>query len=264
MPTILDEIVANTKKELEARKAQKSIKELEAMPFFGRPFYALSEALEETPPGIIAECKRRSPSKDWIFENANIPAIAAGYAQVGAAAVSILTDEKYFGGSMEFVTAARPHLKCPILRKDFIVDEYQVIESKAIGADVILLIAACLEPAQIKKFAKLAHSVGLEVLLEVHDKEELERSLNPEIDVVGVNNRNLKTFEVNLETSLELLEFIPGDLPRISESGLQNPFDLIYLQEAGFDGFLIGEAFMATENPPAALKQLISTLRAIA
>ncbi len=164
---------------------------------------------------------------------------------------------------MEYLTSVREVVEIPVLRKDFIVDEYQLLEAKAIGADVILLIAACLEPKRLEELAKSAKSLGLEVLMEVHDKEELDRSLNPYLDVVGVNNRNLKTFDVSVQTSLALAEFIPDDFRKISESGLKDAQTIVDLKKGGFEGFLIGETFMKTENPAQALQQLISDIKVL-
>ena len=210
--------------------------------------------------GVIAEYKRRSPSKQDINLEANINTIVPGYARAGAVAVSVLTNLKYFGGTNRDLVAARSLVEIPILRKDFMVDPYQIYESKALGADVVLLIAAILTPKEIKEMAGLAHQLGLEVLLEVHNEEELDRSFCPEIDFVGVNNRNLKTFEVSIQTSLDLLAQLPKDVLTLSESGLANELDVQTLSEAGFNGFLIGETFMKTANPEEACGKMVRAL----
>ncbi len=256
---ILDKIVANTRKEVAERKAQVAVSELEAAEFFGRETYSMREFLVKPgKSGIIAEVKKQSPSKGVINDKVSVEEVGRGYCEAGASAISVLTDLQFFGGKMEYLTAVRRLVDVPVLRKDFIVDEYQLLEAKAIGADVVLLIAACLEPAELERLAQFAQSINLEVLMEVHDKEELERSLNPFLDVVGVNNRNLKTFDVSVETSIELSEFIPDEFRKISESGLKDAETIKRLKSHGFEGFLIGETFMKTENPPQALAQLVA------
>jgi len=207
--------------------------------------------------GVIAEIKRRSPSKGTINEFIDIESVSIGYMQAGASALSILTDEKFFGGSSKDLMTARSFNFCPILRKDFVVDEYQVIEAKSIGADVVLLIAAALTTEEMTKLSKQAHSLGLEVLVEVHSQEELKAVPFSEVDVIGVNNRDLKTFEVDMQLSLKLLPEIPGELVKISESGIENPKDLVQLKQAGFDGFLIGGRFMKESRPQDACKAFI-------
>lgn len=205
---------------------------------------------------IISEFKRRSPSKGWIREEATPANICPAYEQAGAAALSILTDRDFFGGSVDFVSTVRPLVKLPILRKDFIIDPLQVYETKAIGADALLLIAACLSPAQTKELTELAHSLDIEVLLEIHNESELGHICEG-IDVVGINNRNLQTFNVNIETSLALVNSLPSDSCKISESGLTTTADLKRLQQAGFNGFLIGERLMRATDPAEALRTLI-------
>jgi indole-3-glycerol phosphate synthase len=207
--------------------------------------------------GIIAEFKRKSPSKGMINSTSKVEKVSIGYMQAGASALSILTDTKYFGGSTDDLKSARHFNFCPILRKDFVVDEYQIVEAKSIGADCILLIAAALEPEKLKSLAYFAKSLGLEVLMEVHDGEELDRSLCDALDLVGVNNRNLKTFEVSLQTSMDLVNRIPSDFVKISESGISDPETLIQLRTAGFDGFLIGENFMKSARPEQAAYNFI-------
>lgn len=262
--TILDKIIANTKIEVAERKAKISVQTLEKSAHFNRKTYSLKEYLvlpEKS--GIIAEIKKQSPSKGIINDKVSIEEVGQGYYSVGASAISVLTDFEFFGGKMEYLEAVRPLVEIPILRKDFMVDEYQILEAKAIGADVILLIAACLEPKRLEELAKFAKSLGLEILMEVHNREELERSLNPYLDVVGVNNRNLKTFDVSVQTSLELAELIPNDFRKISESALKDAETIVQLKRAGYEGFLIGETFMKTENPSQALANLITEIKAI-
>ncbi len=259
---VLDRIVANTIKEVAERKGQVTIKALEESKYFNRKCYSICASLvDETKSGIIAEIKKQSPSKGIINSDVTVEEVGVGYAQYGASAISILTDFEFFGGKMEYLTAVRELVDVPILRKDFIIDEYQILEAKSIGADVILLIAACLEPKRLQELAKFAHSLGLEVLMEVHNLQELQVSINPYLDVVGVNNRNLKTFEVSVNTSLELFSEIPPDFRKISESGLKDGETIHKLKEAGYEGFLIGETFMRTPNPPLALGTLVEDLK---
>ncbi|WP_162343525.1 indole-3-glycerol phosphate synthase TrpC [Cyclobacterium salsum] len=259
---LLDTIIAHKKEEVAERKALYPEKLLEKSLFFGSPVVSMRKYItdpEKT--GIIAEFKRKSPSKGWINSTAAVEKITIGYMQAGASALSVLTDETYFGGSAEDLKLARKFNYCPILRKDFMVDAYQLIESRALGADCILLIAAALTPQKIRELAALAKELGMEVLLEVHNREELEASLNEYVDLVGVNNRNLKTFEVNIETSLELIQVIPDTFIRISESGLSDPATLVRLKQAGFDGFLIGENFMKTIRPHQAAYNFMNQYR---
>jgi indole-3-glycerol phosphate synthase len=202
--------------------------------------------------GIIAEFKRKSPSKGVINSAVTVEKVSIGYMQAGASALSILTDQEYFGGKNEDLIEARKFNFCPILRKDFIVDEYQILEARSIGADCILLIAAALNPVRLKELAVFAHSIGMEVLMEVHDAEELAGSLNEHLDLVGVNNRSLKTFEVDLKTSYDLVQQIPNEFVKISESGISQAETLAELKATGFDGFLIGETFMKSGRPQQA------------
>ena len=259
---ILDKIVANTRQEVEQRKQQASIQELEKSPLFGRETYSMSEFLvDPSKSGIIAEIKKQSPSKGIINDKVSVVEVGIGYEKAGASAISVLTDREFFGGKMEYLTSVRKEVSIPVLRKDFIIDEYQLLEAKAIGADVVLLIAACLPPTELEYLAKFAQNLGLEILMEVHDKEELDRSINPYLNVVGVNNRNLKTFETSIQTSLDLVDFIPNEFKKVSESGLQNASTLLELRAAGYDGFLIGETFMKTKLPWQALAELIEEIK---
>ena len=257
MGTILDEIIANKKKEVEVAKSFTSAKNLEMSPNFTRRIVSLSASLARGS-GIIAEIKRRSPSKGVIKADLSVEAVSTGYVSAGASALSILTDLKYFGGSTKDITAARGRNACPILRKEFIVDEYQVIESRAIGADAILLIAAVLKPEEIKLFTARARSLGLEVLLEVHTAEELTKSLCEGISMVGVNNRNLKDLTVDLGHSFKIGPKIPSGLTKVSESGLTTGAAIKKLKDAGFKGFLVGEYFLTQPDPAQACAKLIA------
>ncbi len=247
--TILDEIVENKKKELEVMKSLNPLKELIGAKHFSRDTISLKGSLlDKNKNGIIAEFKRRSPSKGIINEKASVVEVTRGYSVMGASAISVLTDNKFFGGSSGDLLAAREVNDLPLLRKEFIISEYQVIESKALGADAILLIAALLNIEAIVSMAKLAHSLQLEVLLEIHGEDELVK-INKNIDIIGINNRNLKTFEVDTETSLKLINRIPSEFLKISESGISSLSVIKDLKEAGFQGFLIGERFMSSEDP---------------
>jgi indole-3-glycerol phosphate synthase len=255
--TILDKIVAEKYKEVEAQKAFMSIAKLERKPDFTRKTISLKESLtREGSSGIIAEFKRQSPSKGIINDKLRVEDVTMGYASAGVSGLSVLTDRQFFGGSLVDLIAARSVNDIPILRKDFMVDEYQIIEAKASGADVILLIAAVLEKAQIKKLATCAKSLGLEILFEIHAQEELDKIID-EVDMVGVNNRNLHDFKVDLEHSLRLAEQLPSKFVKVSESGIENPETIKYLRSNGFQGFLIGESFMKTEDPGAACRDFI-------
>ncbi len=256
---ILEKIVAAKKPVIENLKIEKPVSQLEKSIFFERESLSFPGSIWVKQPGIIAEFKRKSPSKPKINLSANSEEVVLEYEQAGASALSILTEEIFFGGSQDDIFAVRDQVQIPILRKDFIFDEYQVIESKSMGADAILLIAAILTKKEIKKFTDLAVSLGLSVLLEIHEQNELKK-LYKGIDVVGVNNRNLKTFEVNLDTSLQLVDKIPAEFVKISESGIKNPIDLEILAQAGYQGFLIGESFMKTKNPARELNYWIQQL----
>ena len=214
-----------------------------------------------SPSGIIAEHKRKSPSKAVINNSLNLIDVAKGYENAGVSGMSVLTDEKYFGGTLEDLKTARNTCNLPLLRKEFIISEYQIIEAKASGADLILLIAAILTKDEIKSYSELAKSLGMEILLEVHNLEELEKSMMPSLDMIGVNNRNLKTFEVNLDISKSLSDRIPDDFVKVSESGISNVAAIKDLKTYGYQGFLIGENFMKTSNPGNSASQFINELR---
>ncbi|MBD2702522.1 indole-3-glycerol phosphate synthase TrpC [Spirosoma sp. BT702] len=258
--TILDRIIAQKRIEVAQRREATPITALEQMPHFMRHCLSARDAVQSfRSTGIIAEFKRQSPSKGIINDRADVAETTQGYVRSGAAVLSILTDEPFFGGTPADLQAARiANPETPILRKDFIIDRYQLLEAKAWGADVVLLIAACLTPEEVAELSMQAHDLSLQVLLEVHDEEELERSITPNIDLVGVNNRNLKTFTTSIDTSLRLVERIPDTFAKISESGLHDAETMRTLFRAGFDGFLIGEAFMKTDDPAQALAKLVS------
>ena len=257
---ILDQIIARKKEEVATQKALVSEAILTQMPFYKAD--ALSMSSFVTSPlktGIIAEFKRKSPSKGIINNTATVTAVTAAYSSFGASGLSVLTDLDFFVGSLQDLTAARVH-DTPILRKDFMVDPYQIIEAKAYGADVILLIAACLTPLAVKELATVAKDIGLEVLLEIHTKDELDHVCDG-IDMVGINNRNLKTFEVDLAHSIALANMLPAHLPKIAESGISNVSTILELKKEGFDGFLIGENFMKTPDPAAAFEAFVADLK---
>lgn len=260
--TILDKIIATKEKEVKERRELYPAKLLEQSIHFGAPRVSMVEYLaREDKVGIIAEIKRRSPSKGEFHKKISVEELSIGYMQAGASALSVLTDREYFGGSNVDLEIARKFNFCPILRKDFVIDEYQVIEAKAIGADVILLIAAALTPERVQELTKLAQSLGLEVLLEVHDSDEITAHPCDQVDLVGVNNRDLKTFDVSVETSLKLIEELPKELPKISESGIDSAETIAKLRSAGFSGFLIGEAFMKDGRPQRACRRLVKRIR---
>ncbi|NOR74577.1 MAG: indole-3-glycerol phosphate synthase TrpC [Draconibacterium sp.] len=258
---ILDKIIATKRIEVAAQKKAVPIIELEKYSLFSRKCNSLkANLIKENSSGIIAEFKQKSPSKGDINLNVKIEEVTKSYVDAGVSGLSVLTDSEYFGGSLSNLTKAREtNLNIPILRKDFMIDEYQIIETKAFGADVILLIAACLEKEQATILAQKAKQLGMDVLMEIHNEKELE-IINDFVDIVGVNNRNLKTFEVDIETSVNLSELISDKFVKISESGLSDAKTIRYLRKAGFKGFLVGETFMKTDNPGEACKKLILEL----
>ena len=259
--SILDQIIASKKKEIALKKSVVSVAQLENSDLFNKKTNSLSKSIINSPFGIIAEHKRRSPSKATINNSFSVEEVVKGYENAGASGISVLTDIQYFGGSLEDLLLVRASVQVPLLRKEFIVDEYQLLEAKAFGADAILLIAAVLSKSEIKQLSEFAQSLALEVLLEVHNMEELEKSIMPSLDLIGVNNRNLKTFEVNLQNSIDLVNYIPNNFIKISESGLTTTDDIKILKSHGFHGFLIGENFMKTDNPGKSLKQFINQLK---
>ncbi|UOY07427.1 indole-3-glycerol phosphate synthase TrpC [Muricauda sp. SCSIO 64092] len=257
---ILEKIVADKRKEVALKQSLIPTLQLEKSVLFERKCPSLASTLRNSNTGIIAEHKRRSPSKRTINQNTNVAQVAKGYQNAGVCGMSVLTDIKYFGGSLEDLLLARASVDMPLLRKEFMIDEYQVLEAKANGADVILLIAAVLSKKELKVLSELAKSLGMNVLLEVHNQQELNKSLLPSVDMLGVNNRNLKTFEVSLETSKSLAKEIPEDFVKVSESGISSVSAIKELKEFGYQGFLIGENFMKTENPGESAAEFIQKL----
>jgi indole-3-glycerol phosphate synthase len=258
---ILDNIVARKKIEVAKRKAQTSVAELEKGKFFANQTLSLKSFLQdENKTGIIAEFKRKSPSKGVINDKVTVEEVTTAYAKYGASGISVLTDQEFFGGSLDDLLAATIN-EVPLLRKDFMIDEYQLVEAKAFGAEVILLIAACLTPAEVKTMAATAKNLGLEVLLEIHNDAELGHICDA-VDLVGVNNRNLKTFEVSIETSLDLINKIPKEKPTVAESGISDVDTIVTLRKAGFKGFLIGENFMKEASPSIAFADFVNQLKA--
>ena len=257
---ILDRILAIKQEEMEAARKLKSYADIldEALEV-KRPVRSFSKALVGSPTGIIAEFKRRSPSKGYIKEGADAGQIVGGYSGSGAAAISVLTDRKYFAGSLDDLRTARTVTDKPLLRKDFIIDPYQICEARIVGADVILLIASALGPESCRSLAAFAHTLGLEVLLELHDETELEY-IDPNIDVVGINNRDLTTFVTDTSVSERLSGMLPSEVVRISESGISSPDTVRKLRVKGFKGFLMGENFMKEDDPAGALKTFIKEL----
>ncbi|MEM1124078.1 MAG: indole-3-glycerol phosphate synthase TrpC [Bacteroidota bacterium] len=259
---ILERIVAYKHIEVGGQKQLVSSRSLERSQYFDKPTVSLKKALlDSKKSGIVAEFKRHSPSKKDINVTAKVEDVTVGYTKAKVSGISILTDTKFFKGRKEDVLIARRYNpNTPILRKEFIVDEYQLLEAKAIGADVILLIAECLEKERLAALAKFAKSLGLEVLTEIHSAEQLPK-LTEDIDIVGVNNRNLKTFQVDLQHSKDLFHKIPSHFVRISESGISHPDTILDLKAHGFQGFLIGENFMKTDNPAVACKDFTEAIR---
>jgi len=260
--TILEKIIADKYLEVQLRKGVLPVSQLEKSVFFERKTISLAERLRESNTGIIAEHKRRSPSKSIINTGFNVFDVARGYEEAGVSGMSVLTDAKYFGGSLDDLLSARANCYLPLLRKEFIIDEYQLLVAKAYGADVVLLIAAVLSQNEIKHFSEFAKSLGLEVLLEVHNEEELNKSIMPSLDMLGVNNRNLKTFEVSLDNSKHLAAKIPNDFVKVSESGISGVEAIKELQPFGYKGFLIGENFMKTDDAGKSAKDFIDKLKA--
>jgi indole-3-glycerol phosphate synthase len=274
MKDILEEIVARKRADLALQKEAVSLhqirrlaeerlqQEADRRAESGQPRLSMRQALAASPTGIISEFKRRSPSKGWIKQEAEPTVIPPAYEVAGASALSILTDEPFFGGTLHDVQQARPLVSIPILRKDFTVDPYQVYQACAVGANAVLLIAACLTQTEVCDLTALAHELELEVLLEVHSPEELAY-VSEETDMVGVNNRNLGTFHTDVENSFQLAGLLPADKLLVSESGISNPQTVHRLRQAGFRGFLIGECFMKTADPGQALHTFIHQLKSI-
>jgi indole-3-glycerol phosphate synthase len=257
---ILDTIIAQKKKEVEEKQKTVSIDDLQRSPFFARPGLSMrASLLDNSRTGIIAEFKRKSPSKGIIHASADVVHVTRQYADNGASGLSVLTDTQFFGGTAQDLMDARVNT-IPIIRKDFIVSEYQVVEARAMGADMILLIAACLSPAEVRKLASFAEKLGLEVLLELHDESELDHVCD-KTQVVGINNRNLKTFEVDIERSLRMAARIPSSCVKVAESGISSVENILLFKKHGFRGFLIGENFMKQEDPGIAFQKFVQELK---
>ena len=260
---ILDSIVADKQKEVALRKSLIPTSQLEASVLFERQTVSLAQNLRQSSTGIIAEHKRRSPSKAVINQSNSVNQVIEGYDTAGVCGMSVLTDAKYFGGSLDDLLLARASTDKPLLRKDFMIDTYQILEAKAYGADVILLIAAVLPPKQLSELASFANSLGLEVLLEVHNQEELLNNLDAKVQLLGVNNRNLKDFTVSIDTSKSLSKLIPEDFVKVSESGISSTNAIVDLQNYGYRGFLIGENFMKTTDPALSAKGFLKELSSL-
>ncbi|WP_373707767.1 indole-3-glycerol phosphate synthase TrpC [Kaistella sp.] len=256
---ILDKIIEHKKIEVAVAKKKVSLVQLKDAVFFHRKTFSLKESVKSGS-GIISEFKRKSPSKGVINDISAVLEVTKSYEKFGASGISILTDEQFFGGTLQDLLKVRNEISIPIIRKDFMIDEYQFYEAKANGADVILLIASCLSPIQVEEFTELSHELGLEVLLEIHTKEELNH-FNKNIDLVGINNRNLKDFKVDLQHSVNLKNLLPNGTLSIAESGIYSIEDYRFLKEKGFDGFLMGEYFMRNKNPGNAFEDFIVEVR---
>lgn len=261
MSQILEQIVRHKQQEVEERKSLYPEKLLERSIYFEtKPLSLQKYLLRDDLTGIIAEFKRRSPSRGVINDYAAVEPTTLGYMQSGASALSILTDQKFFGGSNEDLVIARKFNFCPILRKEFIIDPYQIIEAKSLGADAILLIASILSKETIADFTRIASALGMEVLLELHDDDEINK-IPAENVVIGINNRNLKSMTTDVETSFRLLPKLPAEAVKVAESGISSAETICRLKQAGFNGFLIGEHFMQHTRPNLACKKLINQLR---
>lgn len=248
----LEKIVLEKRKQVQVDKLSVPLELLERSVYFHRACFSLKEfLLREDKSGIITEIKKHSPALGAINPDVNVEKLARGYEQAGASALSVLTDKKFFGGSNADLIQARENTSCPILRKEFVIDEYQVVEAKSIGADAILLIAAVLSRKEIVRFADLAHTLGMEVLLELHAEHELEKVYDG-VDIIGINNRNLETMKIDIATSRTMAKLIPAGFIKISESGIEDPKTVIEMQQAGYNGFLIGGYFMKHPEPEKA------------
>lgn len=256
---ILDKIISNKYKEVYIDSNNTPIKKLEKSKLFERKCFSLKKKLKESSSGIISEFKRRSPSKGILNKNINIISVAKDYESAGASGISILTDKKFFYAEKNDLFLARQNTSIPILKKDFIIDIYQIFLAKSMGADVILLIAEILSKKMINEFAKQAKNIGMEVIMELHSENEIYK-INDNIDIIGINNRDLKTFKVNIESSIQLFSKIPDEFIKISESGISTPKDIFYLKNVGFKGFLIGEIFMISNNPGYSCKNFIKNI----
>lgn len=260
--SILADILEHKAMEVAARRQKRPLAAMRAAAEAADAPQGFAAALAEHTPAVIAEIKKASPSKGLIREQFEPAAIAQSYEAAGAACLSVLTDERYFLGSDSHLAEARLATALPALRKDFVIDEYQLFEARALGADCVLLIAAALPPQQVAEFSQLAAELGMDALVEVHDRRELEAVLPATPQLVGINNRNLRTFDTSLNTTLELLDAIPAGVRVVTESGIRAPADVRRLREAGVNAFLVGEAFMREQDPGAALRALFGTPKA--
>ena len=255
---ILDTILADTRERLELSRVKAPVGALELLPPFRAPTLSLRESLRKRRFGIIAEIKKASPSKGVIRSDFDVPAIARAYRTAGAAAISVLTEPEHFSGSLDHLEEVRMVVDLPILRKDFIIDPYQVVEARAWGADAILLIAAALDRNQLTDLMQAAQGLGMEALVEVHDPSELDDVDLDSVSLLGVNNRNLKTMRVDVQQTMRILELVPSDLTVVSESGIRTADQLVELDRRGAGGFLIGTAFMKSRKPGRALESLLA------
>ncbi len=261
MSNILEKIVETKKGEVERARENHAIEDFSNFPFYHRVCHSAVQSIRSgSNSGIIAEFKRRSPSRGWINQDASLADVVEGYHSGGAAAISVLTDTDYFGGSLHDLGMARGFSDLPLLRKDFMIDVYQIHEAKAAGADLILLIAAILQPHEVKTLAAEAKALGLEVLLEIHEESEVGHVCD-EVDLVGINNRNLKNFEVNIEQSIRLQHLLPVHLVKVAESGIQSMETAVSLRESGFEALLMGEFFMKQKDPAEAFGDFASALQ---
>ena len=262
MTDILEKITAVKHQEVAAAKKRKSLEAVRAdaeSRVLTRDFVgALRAKIADGQSAVIAEIKKASPSKGVLRADFEPADIAQSYAEHGAACLSVLTDKDFFQGSSDYLRQARASCTLPVLRKDFMVDAYQIYESRAMGADAVLLIAACLSDGQMAEFEQIARSLDMAVLVEVHDADELQRALKLKTPLIGINNRNLKTFEVSLETTISMLADVPKDRLLITESGITTPVDVVRMREAGVNAFLVGEAFMRAADPGEALAKLFA------
>ncbi|ATA67862.1 indole-3-glycerol phosphate synthase [Capnocytophaga cynodegmi] len=256
---ILDKIIQHKKEEVSISKKRMSIQELKNSEFYERESFSLKQSIQQRT-GIIAEFKRKSPSKGIINNASSVQNVCLAYEKFGASGISILTDKNFFGGNSEDILQVRKSIKLPILRKDFMIDEYQFYEVKAMGADVVLLIASCLSVSQTQEFTHIAKELNLEVLLEIHNEDELKH-INQNIDIVGINNRNLKDFKVDLQHSVILKNSLPKDKLSVAESGIYSEEDFKFLRNKGFDAFLMGEYFMRNQSPEKAFENFVKNTK---
>ncbi|GIM54336.1 indole-3-glycerol phosphate synthase TrpC [Capnocytophaga cynodegmi] len=256
---ILDKIIQHKKEEVSISKKRISIQELKNSEFYERESFSLKQSIQQRT-GIIAEFKRKSPSKGIINNTSSVQNVCLAYEKFGASGISILTDKNFFGGNSEDILQVRKSIKLPILRKDFMIDEYQFYEAKAMGADVVLLIASCLSVSQTQEFTHIAKELNLEVLIEIHNENELKH-INQNIDIVGINNRNLKDFKVDLQHSVILKNSLPKDKLSVAESGIYSEEDFKFLRNKGFDAFLMGEYFMRNQSPEKAFENFVKNTK---